>query len=605
MHGYYNARVDPENVISGWHDRVHKDGFTKRLYPFGFGDGGGGPTRNHLEYARRLADLEGAPKFIVASPLQYFKDQEVMGWPENRYVGELYYQCHRGVLTTQAKTKKGNRKSELALRRAEMWAVAARALGDYVIPAESLDTAWKLVLLNQFHDILPGSSIARVYDEAEAAYAEVIDTADAVAQQAASALAVEKGDAVTVFNDLSWSRRALVNLPSAYEGAVDTNGRAIPLQRDGDQVLAEVVVPSCGWTTLHKAESVDTPSSITVANQLLENEYLRIEFNTAGEITSLIDKQASQAELAAEPCNSFAMYKDVPSHFDAWDIDSMYERQPIALEENATFEVTAAGPLVGAIRIKRKLNNSWMTQEVSLRRGSRRVEFKTTIEWQEKHKLLKVNFPVNIHSNEAVHEIQFGYIKRPNHRSRPFDSDRFEVANQKWTALTQGNQGFAVLNDCKYGVNVLGNSINLTLLKSAMAPDMHADLGTQEFTYAFYAWTGSFADSDLIRESYELNCPVMLSPGDAGSRTLFSVDTANVVIETIKPAEDGSGDVVLRLYESKQMATNTVVSTSLPFTKAVLTNMLEDPLADPVTLIEGEICLSFSPFEVKTLRFKL
>ncbi|TFG72396.1 MAG: hypothetical protein E4H27_02710 [Anaerolineales bacterium] len=233
------------------------------------------------------------------------------------------------------------------------------------------------------------------------------------------------------------------------------------------------------------------------------------------------------------------------------------------------------------------------------------MEFKTTIDWQERHKLLKVNFPVNIHNHEAVHEIQFGHIQRPNHRSRPFDADRFEVANQKWTALTQGNQGCAVLNDCKYGVNVLGNSINLTLLKSAMAPDMHADLGTQEFIYAFYAWTGSFDDSDLIREGYELNCPVMSAPGDSGTATLFSVDAANVVVETVKPAGDGSGDIVVRLYEAKRMTVQTVLLTSLTVASSVLTDMLENPIADVVPVLDGEIPISFTPFEVKTIRLHL
>ena len=605
LHRDYNARVDPANVIHRWNDRVQKDGFSTRLYPFGFGDGGGGPTRNHLEFARRLENLEGAPKFRIASPLQFFKDQDAEGWPDNRYVGELYFQCHRGVYTSQAKTKKGNRKSEFALRRAEMWAVAAHALGDFEIPAGQLDASWKSVLLNQFHDILPGSSIARVYEEAEAAYSEVIATADGIAAQAVRALAGEAEDAITVFNDLSWSRGALVALPGGFEGALDSNGRALPVQQNGDQVLAEVVIPSCGWTVLHKAESLEVTSGITVTENMLENEVLRVEFNAKGEISSLVDKQAPQAELAAGLCNRFAMYKDVPTRFDAWDIDSMYEKLPVPLDAPATFEVIAAGPLVGTIRITRQLHNSLMTQDVSLRRGSRRVEFKTTIDWQERHKLLKVNFPVNIHNHEAVHEIQFGHIRRPNHRSRPFDGDRFEVVNHKWTALTQGNQGFAVLNDCKYGVNVLANSINLTLLKSALAPDMYADQGKQEFTYALYAWTGSFADSDLIREGYELNCPVMSAPGDAGTNTLFSIDTANVVLETVKPAEDGSGDIIVRLYESKQMAVQTLLSTTLPVKTTVLTNMLEDPIDGAVPVVGGEMTLSFAPFEVKTLRLHL
>ena len=282
----------------------------------------------------------------------------------------------------------------------------------------------------------------------------------------------------------------------------------------------------------------------------------------------------------------------------------MVEQSPVALDEKATFEVVAAGPLVAILRVTRTLHDSTMTQEISLRRGSRRVDFTTTVDWHERHKLLKVAFPVDIHANEAVHEIQFGHISRPNHRSRPFDADRFEVANHKWTALMEENRGFAVLNDSKYGVNVLGQSINLTLLKSALAPDMTADQGVQEFTYAFYVWHGSLADSDVVREGYDLNVPVLTAPGDAGTASLFFVDADNIVIEAVKPAEGGSSDIVVRLYEAKRMATRCTLSTTLPVAEACLTDMLEvvQKVAD---CNNGEIMLSFTPFEVKTIRLRM
>jgi len=230
------------------------------------------------------------------------------------------------------------------------------------------------------------------------------------------------------------------------------------------------------------------------------------------------------------------------------------------------------------------------------------VDFETEVDWQESHKLLKVAFPVNIHAHEAIHEIQFGHIRRPNHYSRPFDADRFEVANHKWSALAEENRGFAVLNDCKYGLNVLGNSINLTLLKSAMAPDMTADKGKQVFTYAFYAWNGSLAESDVVRQGYELNCPVVTALGAAGEQSLFSVDAPNVVIEAVKPAEDGSGDVIVRLYESKRMATRCQLATTLPVARAKRTDMLEKALED-VPFANGRVAFDLSPFEVKTIRF--
>jgi alpha-mannosidase len=298
------------------------------------------------------------------------------------------------------------------------------------------------------------------------------------------------------------------------------------------------------------------------------------------------------------------MFKDVPSSFDAWDIDSTYESTPVELPEDAAVTVVAQGPLVAKVKVVRKISESTITQEISLRRNSRRIDFATKVDWKERHKLLKACFPVEIHSNCAVHEIQMGHIRRPNHRSRQFDADRFEVCNQKWTALCEENRGCAVLNDCKYGVNVLGKSINLTLLKSSLSPDMTADRGLNEFTYSFFAWNGSFADCDVVRQGYDLNIPVVAAPGAGGTVSLFSLDAPDVIIETVKPAEDRSGDVVVRLYESKRMAAKCALITTLPAVKAVQTDMLENRMGD-LALRDGEINLSFKPFEIKTIRLKM
>ena len=576
--------------------------------PFGWGDGGGGPTRNHLEFARRQQNLEGAPKVVIDSPIEYFKEQEQKPVTA-RYVGELYFQAHRGTYTSQARTKRGNRMSEYALREAEMWGAAAQALKGYPFPLETMDQAWKKVLLNQFHDIIPGSSIARVYEEAEATYAEAIATANDVTGQAAAAL-TDGARALTAFNSLSWERTALVPLPEGFavaQGMEDT----LPVQTIDDKRYVETMIPACGWTTVRPAsgqapefaDPVAIANTLQVRPDLLQNSLIRVQINETGEVTSIIDLESGR-ELAAGICNSLKMYKDVPTNWDAWDLDSMYSETPVELDREAKVEVVAQGPLVGVLRVTRTLHNSHMTQEISLRRGSRRVDFHTVCDWQESHKLLKVNFPVSIHANEAVHEIQFGHIRRPNHVSRPFDAEQFEVSAQKWTALVEGGRGCAVLNDCKYGVNVLGNSINLTLLKSALAPDMRADRGRQEFTYAFYAWNGSFVDSPLVQEGYDLNVPVITAPGAGGEGSLFAVDAPNVVIETVKPAEDGSGEIVARLYESKRTATRCTLKTSLPVKSAVQTNMLEEEQGD-LALDESTIALDFRPFEIKTIRLSL
>lgn len=602
LHNDYNSRTHPASVIARWTERVQKDGFSTRLMPFGWGDGGGGPTRNHLEYLRRQKDLQGVPRVRIGSPMEYFKDQEAKGWPDARYVGELYFQAHRGTYTSQAKTKLGNRKSEFALREAEMWGVAARALKDFKFLIEEINAAWRTVLLNQFHDIIPGTSIHRVYEEAEAAYAGVLQAAGEASRQAADHL-TDDSQALTVFNSLSWDRTILVTIPETFQGVVDEAGDTLPVQIVDGKAWAETTVPPCGWTTLRPTEPPEIPNALKATHHLLENDVLRSTFDDQARITSIWDKE-SERELAAGPCNDLRMYKDVPTAWDAWDIDSMYPLTPVELDAPASVEVVASGPLVATLRFTRRLHDSTMTQEISLRRGSRRVDFHTVIDWQESHKLLKVNFPVAIHANEGVHEIQFGHIRRPNHYSRPFDADRFEVANQKWTALMEENRGCAVLNDCKYGVNVIGSAINLTLLKSPLAPDMTADKGRQEFTYAFYAWNSSFADSSIVQEAYDLNCPALTAPGAAGERSLFAVSAPNVIVETVKPAEDGSADVVVRLYESKRMATRCTLSTTLPATQAIQTDMLENELKE-LPLSDGEVALEFRPFEVKTIRLRL
>ena len=597
FHNDYNALCSPDHTLRRWHERVQKDGLSSRLFPFGFGDGGGGATRDHLEFLRRQRDLEGAPRMRVAGPIDFFKDLERRGTGAQRYVGELYFAAHRGTYTTQAKTKRGNRKSEAALREAEFWSVAAAAGNGLAVPAADLDAAWKIVLLNQFHDILPGSSIQRVYAEAEADYAKVIETAERIRQTAVTAI-TDDAPTITVFNSLSWQRQNLVELP---QGTTDLG---VPIQQLSDgTTVAEVTAPSCGWTPLARGAAVEVDNTLTATGTTLENELLRVEFDARGGITSLFDKYAGR-ELTAGVCNDLRLYKDVPNSFDAWDIDSMYEQSPVPLEDEATIEVLDAGPLVARLRIARKLHDSTLTQIVSLRRDSMLVRFDTSIDWQESHKLLKVNFPVDYHADEALHEIQFGHLRRPTHKSRKYDADRFEVSNRYWTALVEEGRGLAVLNDCKYGVSVARNSINLTLLKSALAPDMTADKGRQQFTYAVCAWTGPFVDSPVVRQGYELNHPLTLTAGTADERSLFAIDADNVILETVKPAEDGSGDVILRLYESKRTATRCTLSTTLPLAGAAITDMLERPCSE-LDCARGAMPLDLRPFEIKTLRLRL
>ncbi|MFN2303399.1 MAG: alpha-mannosidase [Anaerolineales bacterium] len=602
FHNDYNSETKPSIVIERWKERVQKDGFSSRLFPFGHGDGGGGPTREHLEYARRQKNLEGVPKFRIDAPITYFHEQEAVGWPSARYVGELYFQAHRGTYTSQAKTKALNRCSEFALREAELWGAVAMHLGDYQFPFKSWEALWKTLLLNQFHDILPGSSIQRVYEEAEAQLSEVVDGAKTIADAAMNAL-IDEPKGLTFFNSLSWERNELVELPQDVHGLQSSAGEDLPIQEQSGKRFTEVCVLACGWKVFQPGQPGNLENSIHVEEHVIENNFMRVEFNEYGEISRIFDKALHKA-INAGTCNSLKMYQDIPSAFDAWDIDSMARLSPVALPEKAVFEVQGQGPLFGSLVIRRKLNQSFITQEIRLRRDSRRMDFHTVIDWQERHKLLKVSFPVAYHTREALHEIQFGHLARPTHRSREIDRDRFEVVNHKWTALVEPAQGFALLNDSKYGVDVLDNTISLTLLKSALAPDMTADRGRQEFTYAFYFWDGPFIESDLILEAYQLNVPLQMARGCVGERTLFELDKANIILETIKPAEDGcKTDLILRLYEAMGTHTTVTLNTSLSIKEAFQVNMLEQ-IQQKVAMTGNRLQLKFKPFEIITLRLR-
>ena len=590
----YNSQTRPNAIFERWNTRLQANGFKDMILAFGWGDGGGGPTRDHLEFLRRAENLEGMPRVKISSPAEYFAEVSRQGLPKERYVGELYFQAHRGTYTSQAKTKQGNRKSEFALREAELWGTAARALSGYDFTPRTLEASWRDLMLNQFHDILPGSSIQRVYQEAEASYAGILQSVnkqideaqeqfvDAAPGDGTGSGGATGGSTVTVFNSLSWPRTALI----------DVGGKQV-----------QVSVPSCGWTTVQAGAASPSNAGVKVTANSLENEYLRAEFNARGELASLFDKETGR-ELMAAPGSSLKLYKDVPTMWDAWDIDSMAEHSPVATDEPVKIEALPGSSLVGEIRLTRRLSQSSLVQIIRLCSGSRRIDFATEIDWQESHKMLKVAFPVDIHAEEAIHEIQFGHLRRPTHRSRPYDADRFEVCNQKWSALAEENRGVAVLNDSKYGLSVQGNSINLTLLKSALAPDMTADKGVQRFTYSVYAWNGSLADSGVVQESYDLNIPVRVLPGAGGEMSLFNLDAANVIIEAVKPAEDGSADVIVRLYESKRMATRCTLSTAFPAKGASQVDMLEQNPVE-LNLADGKVSLDFRPFEIKTVRLKL
>ena len=600
----YVYKTDPGTTNVVWRNRSQERDLEAFLLPFGYGDGGGGPCRDHLEYAERQKNLEGSLPIKMAGPMEFFQDMEEKGGPKNTYVGELYFSAHRGTYTTQASIKKNNRKGELTMRELEFWSAFA-ALCGMKYPKEKIEELWKVVLLHQFHDILPGTSLERVYEEAEKAFAGIYQEADEMLQKAFGNLLSDEPNAVTVFNSLSFERRCMVTLPEHFQaGAVLTDGTYLPVEKTEKGYETIVTLPACGAIALRPAseeqKSARIPATITRVDggYIMENQYIRTFVNCRGEIVSFILKESGR-EFAAETMNTFHMYKDVPRLFDAWDIDSHYIDQEMEGAVNITVEEVQQG-IEAVLKVRGTINESSYIQYIRLQEEGKRLEFETEVDWRETHKLLKVAFPVDVYAENAINEMQFGYVERPAHRSRTYEKDRYEVCNHRYSAFCDGAHGAAVLNDCKYGISMNKNRLELTLLRAAMSPVLRSDNGINRFTYAFTAWEGPFAECDVVCQGFEMNVKPIVMEG-ALDVSFIHIDQPNIVLDTVKMAEDGSGDIILRLYESKKAAVTTNIHVNVDCENAYLCDMLENKLEE-VQEVNGGFSIPFRAFEIKTIR---
>lgn len=594
----YTYRTDPKELCGVWRSRVQKRHLDDFLIPFGYGDGGGGPCRDHIEYVLRERDLEGMPRVEMASPVDFFDDLAKEGGPVNTWDGELYFNAHRGTYTTQAAVKKNNRRSEFALHGMELWGALAMLKGR-AYPQSEAERLWKTLLLHQFHDILPGSSIARVYVEANEAHARLQADAQAIAKDARGAL-LQDGEGLTLFNALAFDRGEVVTLPDIFRhGAVTLEGQPVPTA-DGQ---ALVRVPAMGAVTLLPAKAEPAAivtAALTAEGAVLRSDRVTVTLNRQGQVVSYI--LDGREMTAGRPMNVLTMYKDVPRLFDAWDIDSNYREQETFDCEASGLSIVRAGGLSAEVAWEGRIGASTIRQTIRVDAGSPVVTFDTTVDWHELHRLLKVAFPVDVRAENALHEMQFGYVERPTHRSRGYDQQRFEVCNHRYTALCDNSHGCAVLNDCKYGIGVEENSIELTLLRAAASPEMRSDQGEHHFRYGFTAWEGAFADAPVVRQGLAFNDPIVMADGRCPAFSAMGTDSANVVADTLKPADDGSGDFILRLYESKKADTVFHLRSDLPIRALVPCNMLEEPKGEAIA---PDSAIRIRPFQVLSFRLKL
>ncbi|MFJ3444444.1 alpha-mannosidase [Streptomyces sp. NPDC086081] len=580
----YNARFSGEEMARAVRNYQEKGGASRSLAPFGWGDGGGGPTREIMERARRLANLEGSAKVVVEHPDAFFAKARAEYPDAPVWVGELYLELHRATYTSQARTKQGNRRSEHLLREAELWATtAALHAPDYAYPYEELDRLWKTVLLHQFHDILPGSSIAWVHREAEAEYARVARELRALITEALAALGT---GGPRVFNTSPCDRAEVI--------------------RTADGTPAYVEVPASGSAPLTDARP---PHPVTVDGRVLDNGLVRVEVAEDGTLASVYDLRARR-EVLAEPGNLLRLHTDLPNHWDAWDIDKHYRNRYTDLLDSSSVTVVEQDPLLGAIRVERDFGKgSKITQTITVRAGSPRIDFETDIDWHESEKILKAAFPVDLRAAHSSAEIQFGHVQRPTHTNTSWEAARFEVSGHRWVHIGEPGYGVAVINDSTYGHDVsrtvredggTTTTVRLSLVRAPRIPDPEADQGRHRFTYALLP--GARIE-DAVAEGYALNLPLRVAEAAGAPEPVVSVEGEGVTVEAVKLADDTSGDVVVRLYESRGGRATGVLRTAFPLAGAQITDLLERPLQD-ADLTGGGVAVALRPFQILTLRLR-
>lgn len=627
----YNGMIDANHIMGAWQRYQQKDINDDVLVCYGYGDGGGGPTYEMLETANRMAQgLPGCPTVALDRVDSYFDRLHHNVGGNKRlpvWVGELYLEYHRGTYTSMAKNKWYNRKSEFLYHDAECLNTLASLINEeHKYPKAMLDKGWKMILLNQFHDILPGTSIGKVYEDSHRQYEQLMIWGQEMVEQGMEAAASKVSvvdDSLIVFNTLGYDRtdclklspedKITAKLPDGLTALVDAEGGHWPVQygSQGELTVKLPRVPAKGYRTFtFSTVEADDMETGTFVDGVIETGIYRIEIDAEGHLTSIYDKVV-QREVVAEgqEANVFQVFEDKPHNYDAWDINIYYQEKMWIASDDVKVTLVENGPVRMGIRIRRGYMDSVIDQTMYLYKDSRIIEFETEVEWKERHSLLKVAFPVDIFTTKATYDIQFGNVERPTHWNTSWDYARFEVCGHKWADLSEGGYGVSLLNDCKYGYDIKDNVMRLSLIKSATKPYEDADKGHHQFTYALLPHEGPWSEAETVSAAYELNCPMRAAfannvTGDESElMSLVYADRSNVVIETVKQAED-SDMTVIRTFECHGKRTKTKVHFGRTIQDVAMTDMAEEA-NDPIACEDNSVILSFEPYEVKTLKVKI
>ncbi|REE86470.1 alpha-mannosidase [Paenibacillus taihuensis] len=654
-----NEHTRPKDVKEHWEAYRQKDKLGELMLLYGHGDGGGGVTREMVEFVHRSDLMPGLPVSNFSTAGAFFDSVSQVAEELPEWHGDLYLELHRGTLTTHGRNKRYNRKAEVLYRDAEIWSTFARlyagASDDVTAAAaaaaavKSLEKGWKLMLLNQFHDIIPGTAITESYVTSAAEYEEVFAIGKQELNRALRTIAGQvvagagvgadtdagagEGTPYVVFNSLGWERDETVLIDGdlelagmrAYDEAGNLLGSDWIAGAEGVKPALAVAVkgiPAFGYKTVwlrlaSEQREAGVAGSIGAHREqdlsAWETPHYKLEFNERGEITRMYDKAAEREVLPeGSKANELQFFHDRPLYWDAWDIDPKYEQHRAGAAELVERKVIVSGEALDILRFEWRLNESRITQDLVLYHGEKRIDFKTRVQWHEDHKLLKVAFPVDVLATKATYEIPFGALERPTHRNTSWEQAQYEVCSHRWADVSEGSYGVSLLNDCKYGYDIKDSVLRLSLLRAPKWPDAAADQGEHEFTYSLLPHAGDWRAADVVRRAAELNSPaVAVAAGASAARaggglssagqTLLQLDSRSVILDTVKQEERGTG-MILRFYESTGSRDRITLRLPASAKRASIVNLLEDELEPCSISADGTITLSFKPFEIKSVK---
>ena len=609
----YNGLLTAKTVKGVWDAYSEKEMNRDLLVSYGYGDGGGGVNRDLLEARRRIDKIPGLPNLKTSTAGEYFRKLKKNVKDTDQYVhtwdGELYLEYHRGTYTSQGYNKRMNRKMELLYRKSE-WLTVMKAVLDKEMQEaeqEKLTQGWKMILTNQFHDIIPGSSIHEVYEDSRRDYEKVQKIALEVTKNFKDCVIKGKEDSYTVYNASGWDFEELVAVP-CEENAVytDAEGELLPSQKAEGVTYVQVKVPAMGHIVIQaqKAEVQTENSAFLVEGKNIETPFYSIRLNDYGQMTRLYDKAEDREVLAAgERGNVLQMFEDKPLDNDAWDIDIFYQQKMREVTDLINFEVTQCGPLRLVIHMKWNYMNTVISQDMILYSQNRRIDFKTDVDFHERQQLLKAAFTVDIRSTFATYDIQYGNVRRPNHWNTSWDQARFESVGHRFADLSERNYGVALMNDCKYGYDIKDNVMRLSLLRSGLQPDHLQDLGRHEFTYSLLPHKGDFVEGRVVEEAYALNNPMDVFKGTdtTGCGSFFTVDNPQIEIDAVKKSEDGKY-LVVRFHDFAGAKQKVKITPGFAYKAWAECDLRERAVS---AFTDSKVELELHPFEIKTILFEI